>query len=301
MSNAWILVRRNLRVFWRDRGQVFFSLLAPLILLMLYVLFLGKMQVDNMTSGMKGASSSDIEGFVYAWVLAGMVMITTLTTSLSALSSFVDDRASGRFKEFRVSPVRDTEMVVGYMVAGLIISLTLSMVVLVVGSVAFGAMFGTWSTAMGYAKAVAYVALLCLTFSSLAALAVTFVRSNGQYSGLATMVGTLSGFLAFAYIPIGVVSAAVGSILNTLPFAQAAMLLRDPLAGEAMSRMLAPMSEPGRGEALDELRQMFGFDTYIGDLRLGSLAVIGILVAIIVICAAAASWRIRKLTTHDMR
>ena len=177
MSNAWILVRRNLRVFWRDRGQVFFSLLAPLILLMLYVLFLGKMQVDNMTSGMKGASSSDIEGFVYAWVLAGMVMITTLTTSLSALSSFVDDRASGRFKEFRVSPVRDTEIVVGYMVAGLIISLTLSMVVLVVGSVAFGAMFGTWSTAMGYAKAVAYVALLCLTFSSLAALAVTFVRA----------------------------------------------------------------------------------------------------------------------------
>lgn len=300
MSNALVLVRRNLRVFWRDRGQVFFSLLAPLILLMLYVLFLGKMQVDSMANGMP-VPKEDIEAFVYAWVLAGMVMITTLTTSLSALACFVDDRVSGRFKEFRVSPVRNTELVVGYMVAGLIISLTLSMVVLVVGAFAFGFLFGAWASPTGYLQAAGYAALLCLTFSALAGLAVTFVRSSGAFSGLATMIGTLSGFLAFAYIPIGVVSPAVASALNTLPFAQGAMLLRDPLAGDSLNRMLEPMGDADRTQALDELRRMFGFDAYIGDFHLQPLLVTVILAVLALGFAALASWRIRALTTSDMR
>lgn len=301
MNNALVLVRRNLHVFWRDRGQVFFSLLAPLILLMLYVLFLGRMQVENMRQGMEGANAAEIEGFVYAWVLSGMVMITTLTSSLSALSAFVDDRVSGRFKEFRVSPVRNTELFVGYMVAGLLTSLTLSMVVLVVGSFAFGALYGTWADAAGYAQAVGYTALLCLTFAGLAGLAVTFVRSSGAYSGLATMVGTLAGFLAFAYIPIGAVSTGVANVLNALPFAQGAMLLRDPLAGPALERMLEPMPAAAQPEVMDEIRKLFGFDAWIGDFQLAPLLVVGILAVLAVAFAVLASWRIRRLTTSDMR
>ena len=34
---------RNVKIFVRDRANVFFSLLAPLIVLALYVLFIGRM------------------------------------------------------------------------------------------------------------------------------------------------------------------------------------------------------------------------------------------------------------------
>ena len=36
------LARRNLKVFLKDKANVFFSLLAPLIVLALYALFLGR-------------------------------------------------------------------------------------------------------------------------------------------------------------------------------------------------------------------------------------------------------------------
>lgn len=295
------LVGRNLRVFLRDRGKVFFSLLAPLVLLMLYVLFLGKMQVDSMSGTWPQADEATINSFVYSWVLAGMVMITTLTASLSAMEGFVADRVAGRFKEFRVSPVRNTELVVGYMVSAVLISTMISLSVLLVGSVVFGLLYDAWSTPTGYAQAAGYTVLLCFVFSSLAALVVTLVHSEGAFAGLATMVGTLAGFLAFAYIPIGVVSSTVASVLNTLPFAQGSMLLRDPISGPLLEQMIAPIPDTGRAQAWTELRKFFGFDSYIGDFQLQPWLVVAILVVLTVAFTALAAWRIRALTKSDMR
>ena len=39
------LVERSLKIFLKDKVGVFFSLLAPLIVLVLYVLFLGDIQM----------------------------------------------------------------------------------------------------------------------------------------------------------------------------------------------------------------------------------------------------------------
>ena len=40
-----LMTRRGLKIFLKDRASVFFSLLAPLIILLLYVLFLGDVQI----------------------------------------------------------------------------------------------------------------------------------------------------------------------------------------------------------------------------------------------------------------
>ena len=41
------IVKRCLKMFFKDGMSVFFSLLAPLIVFLLYVLFLGDIQVDS--------------------------------------------------------------------------------------------------------------------------------------------------------------------------------------------------------------------------------------------------------------
>ena len=62
--SAWILARRNLRIFFRDRAGVFFSLLSALILIALYALFLGGLQVDNLAQRFANASTGQIQAFV---------------------------------------------------------------------------------------------------------------------------------------------------------------------------------------------------------------------------------------------
>lgn len=130
--NVWILARRNLRIFFRDRASVFLSLLSPLILIGLYALFLGSLQVENLTVRFPHSTDGVVEAFVDGWVFAGITMITTLTTGLAALSVFVEDASSGRFKDFLVSPIRRSSLILGYMISSFIVALVMTLVVVAV-------------------------------------------------------------------------------------------------------------------------------------------------------------------------
>ena len=115
------LIRRNLRIYVRDRAGVLLSLLSAFILLLLYLLFLGKIQVDNLEESVAGASSDDVGRYIGSWVYAGIIMITPITTGLAALQTYVDDKVSGRFKEFRVSPIRRTQLILGYQLSAVLV------------------------------------------------------------------------------------------------------------------------------------------------------------------------------------
>ena len=50
MSGTWVIVGRNLRLFFRDRMNVFFSLLGAIVLFLLYVLFLANVQTQALAA-----------------------------------------------------------------------------------------------------------------------------------------------------------------------------------------------------------------------------------------------------------
>ena len=67
MSMAFILIKRNIKLFFKDKGMFFTSLITPAILLVLYVTFLGNVYRDSFTSNLPNSlklSESIIEGLV---------------------------------------------------------------------------------------------------------------------------------------------------------------------------------------------------------------------------------------------
>ena len=62
------IVGRNIKIFFRDKANVFFSLLAVLIIIGLYVFFLGK----NLTSGL-----GDSPGAQYVMATAGSCPVSS--------------------------------------------------------------------------------------------------------------------------------------------------------------------------------------------------------------------------------
>jgi multidrug/hemolysin transport system permease protein len=289
MTTALGLVRRNLRIYYRDRGQVILSLIAPLILLLLYVLFLGNMQIDALAADLPSASDDDINAFVYTWVFAGMVMITTVTTGLSALNTFVDDRIFGRFKDFRVSPINPIQLVAGYLVASFLIALVMSMVVFVVGLGVVATLYSGFPGWGAVAASIGYTTLMCLGFSALSSLIVTFVRSSGAFTSLSVIVGTIIGFLACAYIPSGTMSKGVVDVLNSLPFSQSAMLLREPLAGGPLDTLTEDL--PGARETIADF---FGFELHVGAGEATPAIAVLVLVGLTVVCGALGALRMGR-------
>lgn len=291
MNSVGVLTVRNLRLFFRDRAAVFFSLLSSLILIALYALFLGRLQIDNLTEALPNASAGDIQWFVNAWVFAGITMITTLTTALAALSIFVEDRSSGRFRDFLASPIRRWQLILGYFLSSLVISVLMTVLVAAVGQT-YMFIRGEEIMAVGQmAEAAGWIILSSGAFAALSSFIVTFLGSSGAFAALSTVVGTLIGFLAGAYIPVGTLPGNVVNIMNALPFAQSAMLIRGPFTQKALDAVTAG---PGHVEALKSVESFYGITASVGDWKITVTVAALMLAGVLVAFTALGAWRLSR-------
>lgn len=286
---TFALISRNLKLFFRDRLNVFFSLLGALILFLIYALFLGEMQVESVSQTLPEVAHEDVQFFVNSWMFSGIVTITTFTTGLGAFSTLVDDGQSGRFKDFLVSPARPHLLTLGYISSALVVSLLMSFAVLVLSVLYLGVSTGTWLSLVLLLRLAAITALCCAAFTALAAFMVSFVRTAGANAGLNTVVGTVMGFIAAAYIPVGAFPPAVANVASALPFGQAGMLLRREFTEPALGAVTS-----GNVEAASELRAMFGIDLTVGSWEVSSTYTVLALAAMFVVFTALAALRIRS-------
>lgn len=284
------IVSRNLRLYFRDRLGVFFSLLAALILFLLYTLFLGDVQTQALAAQIPGADEGDVRGFVGAWMFAGIISLTSITTGLGALSVFVEDGSTGRFRDVLVSPIRREQLVLGYVASSTIVSLVMTGIVLAASVVYLALVDGYLVAFPDLVRVIAAVVVSCVAFTTLSAFVVSLVHSIGAFSALSTIVGTTLGFLAGAYLPLGNLPEAMRNVLNVLPFAEAATLVREPLAGAALARMTdgAPQS------VADEMRSFFGLTSEVGAATVSAPIVYTVLVAMAVLFSGLAVVSIRR-------
>lgn len=287
MNLVATITGRNLRLYFRDRMNVFFSLLAALILFLLYTLFLGNQQTIGLTESFPQASEQDIKGFVDSWMFAGIVGITVITAGLGAMNVFVEDSASGRFRDFLVSPISRGQLVLGYLLAAVVIALMVTTLVLVASLAYLYFVDDVTLTAARLARTYGYLVLSCLAFGALSALAVSFVRTPGAYSALSTLVGTILGFAAGSYIPVGAFPEGVRSIVTALPFMQASMVVRQEMTAGPLN---AVTDQP---EGIAQVQEVYGITAQVGDWNVSAGYVVAVLAAMAVVFTALAAQRIR--------
>jgi multidrug/hemolysin transport system permease protein len=288
VSSTWIIVGRNLRLFFRDRMNVFFSLLGAIVLFLLYVLFLGNVQSQALAATLPQASVSDIQAFVDSWMFAGIVLLTTVTTGLGALAVLIEDGESGRFRDFLVSPIPRWNIVLGYLLASAVVALIVSLFVLAVSVLYLGLVRGAWLPIDEVLRAAGIVTLSSIAFAAVWSFVASFVRTTGAFSALSAIVGTLLGFVAGAYLPVGLLPAAVGDSLNALPFAQAGVLLRQAFTAETLPAMTG-----GVAEADDAMSRYYGIEAYVGDWQVPVWYIFAVLAVMLVAFTALSALRIR--------
>lgn len=288
MSVVAAIVGRNLRLFFRDRMNVFFSLLSGIILFVLYTLFLARLQTDGLAAQFPSATDAEIRAFIDSWMFSGILLLTTVTTGIGAMSVLVEDGHSGRFADFLVAPISRSRLVLGYLISAVIVTVVMSTVVLTLSVLYLGIFDGLWLAPARIVVIVAITILCCFAFTALSAFAVSFVQTPGAFSAFATIVGTVLGFVAGAYIPIGSLPTAVGNAINALPFAQGGMLLRRQFTAESIHAL---SDQP---DALQSMREFYGIDAFVGDAQVLPWVAVGVLVAFAVGFTALSAGRIRS-------
>lgn len=283
------LTRRNVVVFFRDPAAVFFSLLSPIILFVLFSAFLGGVQTDALQKSLPTASADDVNAFVYSWVIANLVMITTATTSLSALVVFVNDRVGNVFRDFLVSPISRLQMILSYLLGAFVVSVALSTTVFVLADLYLGIVHSAALSVGAFAQALAQLLGFCLLFSAIWSFVVTFIGSNGVFTSVATIVGTAGGFLAGAYITVGALPSGVVTFMNLLPLNQAAALMRGPFTRGPLDALVGS-SEPARATVEAE----YGLLPYIASAQVPAWAIWALFAGLFTVFVLLGAWRIGR-------
>ena len=247
MTALWALTMRNLKVFLRDRANVLFSLLAPLIVLGLYGLFIGRMQTDGIISALAefGVTADDaVQAFSDSWMLSGVMATTCITVPLCACGIMVQDRIRGVSADFLASPVPSWAAPAAYFLSVFLAGACISLIVLGVCFL-YIALSGSWLLSVTEVFAAVGTTLLSvLASSTMLVFLIGFLKSEGAFTGINIIFGTVIGFLIGAYIPVSSFPTWVQYITLFVPGSYSAGLFRGFLMQGAIDEMASVAGEP---------------------------------------------------------
>ncbi len=234
MTGLGNLIRRNCRLFFRDKGMFFSSLITPIILLVLYVTFLGNVYRDSFTGALpEGFVIEDalLNATVGGQLISSLLAVCCVTVAFCSNLLMVQDRVSGARRDLAVSPVRPSTIAVAYFCASALATLLISLTALAV-CLGYLAMAGWLLRAGDVLFMLLDVALLTLFGVALSSCVNFPLRTQGQGSAVGTIVSAGYGFLCGAYMPISNFSSGLQKVLSFLPGTYGTSLLRNhALAG----------------------------------------------------------------------
>lgn len=242
-SNATgALLLRNIKIFLRDRGAVFFSLLSMLIVLALMLLFLGSMNSDTIVGlletygGVRDAEAdrANADHLVLVWALAGILLVNCVTVTMTVMGNLIHDEEEGKLASFYIAPVSRARITLGYILSAWIIGTGMSLVTLLLGNLLLIGKGGglPTKTCLMLAGMILANSFLYAAFSYLLTL---FVHSSGAWNGLLTVSGTLVGFLGGIYLSMEMLPEKVSTAMKALPVLHGASMMRRVSVQEALT------------------------------------------------------------------
>jgi len=251
------ICKRNLKVFFRDKSSVFFSLLAVFIIIGLYVLFLG----DTITSGMKDVPNARF--LMDSWIMAGLLAVTSITTTMGAFGIMIEDKTRKIEKDFLTAPIKRSQLVGGYILSSFVIGLIMTLITFVLAEVYIVAYGGEILPIESIFKVLGLIVLSVLTGSSMVLFMVSFFKSQNAFATASTILGTLIGFLTGIYIPIGSLPEAVQYVIKVFPISHAGALFRQIMMEVPMSTAFANAPESVIANFKNTLGVTYKFGDYV--------------------------------------
>lgn len=233
MRQFGAICSRNLKIYLRDAGSIFFSFLSMFIVIILMLIFLGDATIDGVLSAVEQIPGRDVQAdlaaakdIIFLWTTAGILAINGATVTLAFYSNMIKDRNGNRLNSIMVMPISRGTIVAGYIVSAWVISVVMGLLALgiveVIGVIKGIELF----TIATQIKIILITMLNSLVYSAVMYFFASLIKTEGAWSGFGIVVGTLVGFLGGIYFPIGSLSASVANVVKCFPVIYGTSLYR---------------------------------------------------------------------------
>ncbi len=277
MTQLRTLVGRNVRLFFRDRGMFFSSLITPVILLVLYATFLARVYRDSLQSSLGdflNVPEKLMDGFVGGQLVSSILAVSCITVAFCSNMVMVQDKAKGVVRDFVVSPVSPPIRALGYYIASLIASTAVCYTACAV-CLGYLAWVGWYMSVWDVLLMLLDVFILSVFGTAISSVLNFFLKTEAQISAVGTVVSAGYGFISGAYMPIASYAGALRKILSFLPGTYGTSLLKN----HALRGVYAEMCELGfSNEALNSIRDSVDCNVYFFENKVKIPEMYGIVV-----------------------
>lgn len=230
MTGLGALIRRNTKLYFKDKGMFFTSLITPLILLVLYGTFLSNVYEDMFRSAVEAAGTtvSDklIGGCVGGELISSLLAVSCVTVAFCSNLLMVQDKITGARKDLTIAPVKPGVLALSYYMSTLISTLLICFAATGV-CLAYLAYVGWYLTIGDVAALLLDVVLLVLFGTALSSCVNYPLSTQGQGSAVGTIISAGYGFICGAYMPISQFSQGLQKVIMFLPGTYGTSLLRN--------------------------------------------------------------------------
>lgn len=266
MTGLLSLIKRNCKLFFKDKGMFISSLITPIILLVLYATFLKNVYRESfIANGFIQFSEKIINATVGGQLCSSLLAVCCVTVSFCSNLLMVQDKVTGARRDLTVSPVKKSVMAIAYYFATVISTL-------IVCFVATGLCFlyllkmGWYLSLIDILSILLDVVLLVLFGTALSSIINIFLSTQGQMSAVGTIISAGYGFICGAYMPISSFSEGLQKVLSFFPGTYGTALVRN----HALRGAFEAMADEGLpNEAVEMIKDSIDCNLYFFGDKVG--------------------------------
>ena len=250
------LISRNRKVYTRDRLAFFMSFLSVIILILVYQVFLGQIQIDAIKEALgSDTASSDTIKMVNYWLISGLTTIVSMTSTLGAFGVMVSDKEKKLSEDFKVSPISNFKVELSYAIFAILFGIILTMFSCVFAIGIFNGLSSLLDySVMDYLKIFGIVSLSTVLSAAIVLPILAFIRTSSAFTTLSTIVGTFIGFISGVYLSIGSVGKTLQQVMTWFPMTQVNALLKQVL----MKDSIAQVFDSAPSSVVNEYKESYG-------------------------------------------
>lgn len=287
------LTKRHFLVFFKNKIRVFYTMMVPLIIIAVYIVFLRQLELNTVKNILleenvlisEGSSEMKmIESVVDSWMLSGILTLSTITISIQTNNIIINDKENGVNRDFASSPISRNFLIGSYFVFNFIVTLLICLIVLVI-CLLYLAFMGEFHLNFVDILEILGVLILSTITSTLTTIFIcSFIKKESTLASIIAIFSAVAGFLIGAYMPLNMFHPILRNVCCFVPGTYSCGMMRFAFMDTGLNELTNMLANIENGPALIEaLTENFGFSLEIFgyDLNVGYQAIVNIVCVVI--------------------
>lgn len=263
------LTKRHILVFSKNWTTVLFTMMVPVVILAVYILFLRNMMIESITGTMADVFNKldlDSQQKIYAladsWMISGVLAVSCITVSLNTNYIMVRDKERGANKDFISSPISSRMVMYSYFIFNTLVSFLINFLVLCACMIYLAAYGAFMIDFVDFLALVGIILLSTMNAALLTFFVCTFINTESTLSSIVAIASAAVGFVIGAYFPASSMPSGIRYVMGFFPGTYSASLFRAYLMGGPMdmaAQMLTEILGPGNS-IIENLQTSLSFD-----------------------------------------